>query len=65
MRLLGGSRLHKAVTDISAPVGKTVDVEEGPKELALPVGLEILALPLEEKRMLAVAAGIEVAILSG
>lgn len=43
---------------VSVPVGKTKDDAEvdGPE---LPVGLEILGLPLQEERLLAVAAGIE------
>lgn len=43
---------------ISVPVGKAADDEdpEGPK---LPVGLEILGLPLQEETIMAIAAGVE------
>ncbi|KAK4570302.1 hypothetical protein LTR86_002382 [Recurvomyces mirabilis] len=44
---------------VSVPVGKSRDVDEDPEGPELPVGLEILGLPLGEEKMLAVAAGIE------
>lgn len=47
----------------SVPVGKTKDDDDkdGPE---LPVGLEILGLPLQEERVMAVAAGVEATCLS-
>ena len=47
---------------MSVPVGKTVDVEEDPEGPELPVGLEILCLPLNEERMMAVGAAVEAAM---
>ncbi|KAK5698043.1 hypothetical protein LTR97_007003 [Elasticomyces elasticus] len=46
---------------ISVPVGRAKDDEE-PDGPELPVGLEILGLPLAEERLIAVAAGIEAGI---
>ena len=46
---------------ISVPVGESRDVDEDPDGPELPVGLEILGLPLGEEKLLAVAAGIEAA----
>jgi amidase len=47
---------------MSVPVGKSRDLAEDPDGPELPVGLEILGLPLCEERMLSVAAGVEAAI---
>ncbi|KAK5125606.1 hypothetical protein LTR85_011880 [Meristemomyces frigidus] len=44
---------------MSVPIGKTKDTEETPDGPELPVGLEILGLPLGEEKMLAIAAGVE------
>ncbi|KAK5137534.1 hypothetical protein LTR08_008514 [Meristemomyces frigidus] len=44
---------------MSVPIGKTKDLEEDPDGPELPVGLEILGLPLGEERVLAIAAGVE------
>ena len=44
------------------PVGKSKDVDEDPDGPELPVGLEILGLPLGEEKLLTVAAGIEAAV---
>ena len=44
---------------ISVPIGMTKDTEEDPDGPELPVGLEILGLPMGEERLLAVAAGVE------
>lgn len=43
---------------VSVPVGKAVDDEE-PEGPSLPVGLEILGLPLQEEVIMAIAAGVE------
>jgi Asp-tRNA(Asn)/Glu-tRNA(Gln) amidotransferase A subunit family amidase len=45
-------------TAISIPIGKARD-DEYPDDPELPVGLEILGVPLSEERILNVAAGIE------
>lgn len=45
-------------TAISVPVGMAKDVEY-PDDPELPVGLEILGIPLSEERILNLAAGIE------
>ncbi|KAF2103387.1 amidase family protein [Rhizodiscina lignyota] len=47
---------------MSVPVGKTVDVEEDPDGPELPIGLEVLCLPLDEERMMAIGAGVEAAM---
>ncbi|KAK4542131.1 hypothetical protein LTR36_006978 [Oleoguttula mirabilis] len=44
---------------ISVPIGKTKDVDEDSNGPELPVGLEILGLPLGEERMLSIGAGVE------
>lgn len=56
--IIGSQLLFPAV---SVPAGKTKDLEgdlEGPE---LPVGLEILGLPLREESLMAIAAGAEAA----
>lgn len=47
---------------MSVPVGKTVDVEEDPEGPELPIGLEILCLPLNEEQLMAVGAAVEAAM---
>jgi amidase len=47
---------------MSVPVGKSRDLDEDPDGPELPVGLEILGLPLGEERLMSVAAGIEAAV---
>jgi len=44
------------------PAGKTKDLDEDPEGPELPVGLEILGLPLREESLLAIAAGVEAAL---
>ncbi|KAK5108364.1 hypothetical protein LTR62_008394 [Meristemomyces frigidus] len=46
---------------VSVPVGRSKDVDEDPSGPELPVGLEILGLPLGEEELMAVAAGVEAA----
>ena len=43
------------------PVGMSKDLAEDPDGPELPVGLEVLGLPLREESLLAAAAGIEAA----
>jgi amidase len=47
---------------MSVPVGKTKDFHDDPEGPELPVGLEILGLPLGEAKLLAVGAGVEAAV---
>ena len=54
--IIGSQLLFPA---ISVPVGMTKDLEDDPDGPELPVGLEILGLPLGEEKLMAVAAGIE------
>lgn len=54
--IIGSQLLFPAV---SIPVGKSRDLVEDPTGPELPVGLEVLGLPLREEVLLAVAAGIE------
>lgn len=54
--IIGSQLLFPAV---SVPAGKTRDLEEDPNGPELPVGLEILSLPLREESLMSVAAGIE------
>ena len=56
--IIGSQLLFPA---ISVPAGTTKDLEEDPEEPELPVGLEILGLPLREESLMAVAAGVEAA----
>ena len=54
--IIGSQLLFPAV---SVPVGMSRDLAEDPDGPELPVGLEILGLPLREESLLAIAAGIE------
>ena len=45
----------------SIPIGKTRDVLEDQAAPELPVGIEVLGLPLRETHMLSVGAGVEAA----
>jgi Asp-tRNA(Asn)/Glu-tRNA(Gln) amidotransferase A subunit family amidase len=45
-------------TALSIPIGKAKDAVH-PADPALPVGLEILGLPMSEEKILNIAAGIE------
>lgn len=56
--IIGSQLLFPA---ISLPIGMARDPEDGPDGVELPVGLEVLGLPLREESLLAVAAGIEAA----
>jgi hypothetical protein len=46
---------------MSVHVGKAVDVEDT-EALELPVGLEILCLPLHEELMMTIGVGVEAAM---
>lgn len=46
------------------PAGKTKDLDEDPEGPELPVGMEILGLPLQEEKLMGVAAGAEKAFRS-
>lgn len=46
---------------MSIPVGKTRDDVEHHSPPELPVGIEVLGLPLREEHMLSVGAGVEAA----
>ena len=54
--IIGSQLLFPA---ISVPVGMTKDLDDEPESPDLPVGLEILGLPLREESLMAVAAGVE------
>lgn len=54
--MIGSQLLFPAV---SVPAGKTRDLKEDADSPELPVGLEILGLPLREESLMAVAAGVE------
>lgn len=54
--IIGSQLLFPA---ISVPAGKTRDLDEDPEGPELPVGMEILGLPLQEEKLMAVAAGAE------
>jgi amidase len=56
--IIGSQLLFPAV---SVPAGMTRDLEEDPDGPELPVGLEILGLPLREESLMAVAAAVEAA----
>lgn len=56
--IIGSQLLFPA---ISVPAGMTEDLAEDPEGPELPVGLEILGLPLREESLMAVAAGAEAA----
>ena len=58
--VIGSQLLFPAV---SVPVGMSKDMEDGPDGPDLPVGLEILGLPLGEEKLLAVAAAVEAACI--
>ena len=60
--IIGSQLLFPA---ISVPAGKTRDLEADSEGPELPVGLEILGLPLREENMMAVAAGVEAAFGRG
>lgn len=57
--IIGSQLLFPAV---SVPAGMTKDLEEDPEGPELPVGLEILGLPLREENLMGVAAGVEAAM---
>lgn len=50
---------------MSVPVGKARDEDDEPDGPELPVGLEILALPLQEVKLMTVGAGVEAVYASG